>query len=43
MILTSRRAVMGAHVNRPLTTISAWTVAGVITALNVFLIYQALA
>ncbi len=42
VILTSRRAVMGAHVNRPLTTMAAFTIAGVITALNLFLIYQAL-
>jgi len=42
VILTSRRAVMGVHVNRPLTSALAFTVAGVITALNVFLIYQAI-
>jgi manganese transport protein len=38
--LTSRRDVMGAHVNRPLTTRLAWGVAALITALNVFLLYQ---
>jgi manganese transport protein len=42
VLLTSRRAVMGVHVNRPLTSVVAFAVAGVITALNVFLIYQAL-
>ncbi len=42
VILTSRRAVMGAHVNRPLTTVAAFAIAGLITALNVFLIYQQL-
>jgi manganese transport protein len=41
VLLTSRRAVMGVHVNRPATTVLAFAVAGVITALNVFLIYQA--
>jgi manganese transport protein len=42
VMLTSRRAVMGVHVNRQLTTVLGWTCAGVITALNVFLIYQQL-
>jgi manganese transport protein len=42
VLLTSRRAVMGVHVNRPATTVLAFAVAGLITALNVFLIYQAL-
>ena len=28
------------HVNRPLTAVLAWGCAGVITALNVFLLYQ---
>jgi len=40
VMLTSRRDVMGVHVNRRLTTILAWALAGVISALNVFLIYQ---
>jgi manganese transport protein len=40
VILTSRRDVMGVHVNRRLTTIIAWGCAIVITALNVFLLYQ---
>jgi len=41
VVLTSRRAVMGVHVNRPLTSGLAFAVAGLITALNVFLIVQA--
>ena len=40
VILTSRRDVMGVHVNRPLTIAVAWGVAGVITALNAFLLIQ---
>jgi manganese transport protein len=40
VLLTSRRDVMGTHVNRPLTTGIAWGMAGLITALNVFLLYQ---
>jgi len=42
VMLTSRRDVMGAHVNRRVTTATAWVLAGVIVALNVFLIYQQL-
>jgi manganese transport protein len=40
VMMTCRRDVMGVHVNRPVTTIAAWGCAGVITSLNVFLIYQ---
>ena len=40
VILTSRRDVMGVHVNRRLTSALAFGVAGVITLMNVFLIYQ---
>ncbi len=40
VILTSRRDVMGVHVNRPGTTVVAWACAVLITGLNVFLIYQ---
>jgi manganese transport protein len=40
VMLTGRRDVMGAHVNRPLTNLLAWGAAGLITALNVFLIVQ---
>ena len=40
VMLTGKRDVMGTHVNRPLTTTLAWGAAGLITALNVFLIVQ---
>jgi manganese transport protein len=40
VMLTGRREVMGVHVNRPLTTVLAWTCALVITGLNLFLLYQ---
>jgi manganese transport protein len=42
VILTGRRDVMGAHVNRRLTSAAAYTVAALITALNAFLIAQTL-
>jgi manganese transport protein len=42
VMLTCSRDLMGVHVNRWTTTIVAWTVAGVITALNLFLLYQQL-
>jgi manganese transport protein len=42
VMLTCRRDVMGVHVNRRLTTVIAWGCAALITALNVFLIYQQL-
>jgi manganese transport protein len=42
VMLTGRRDIMGAHVNRPLTTVLAWGCAGLITGLNVFLIVQQL-
>jgi manganese transport protein len=38
VMLTSRRDVMGVHVNRRLTTAAAWAMAALITAMNVFLI-----
>ena len=38
--LTSRRDVMGVHVNRRLTSVAAFGVAGLITLMNVFLLYQ---
>ena len=38
--LTSRRDVMGVHVNRRLTSAVAFGVAGLITAMNLFLLYQ---
>jgi manganese transport protein len=40
VILTSRRDVMGVHVNRPVTTVLAWGCAILITGLNMFLLYQ---
>ena len=40
--LTSRRDVMGVHVNRRLTSAVAFGVAGAITLMNVFLLYQQL-
>ena len=42
VMLTSRSDIMGAHVNRTLTTILAWSCAIVISALNVFLLGQQL-
>ncbi len=42
VVFTSRREVMGVHVNRRFTTGVAYTVASLITALNVFLILQQL-
>ena len=38
VILTSRRDVMGVHVNRRATTVLAWSCAVLITGLNVFLL-----
>ncbi len=38
--LTSRKTVMGTHVNRRATTAAATTIAALITVLNVFLLYQ---
>ncbi len=40
VVLTSRRDVMGVHVNRRLTSVLAYSVAALITALNIFLITQ---
>jgi manganese transport protein len=40
VLLTGRRDVMGVHVNRRITTVAAWGAAGLISALNVFLIAQ---
>jgi manganese transport protein len=42
VMLTGRRDVMGAHVNRPLTSVLAWGCALLITGLNLFLLYQQL-
>ena len=38
--LTSRKDVLGVHVNKRGTTIIAWTLAVAIVAINIFLIYQ---
>jgi manganese transport protein len=40
VLLTRRRDVMGALVNRPTTTIAASVVAAMIIALNAFLLFQ---
>ncbi len=40
VLLTSNREIMGVHVNRRLTTTAAFALAALISALNVFLIYQ---
>jgi manganese transport protein len=40
VMLTGDRDVMGVHVNRRLTTVLAWGCAGLISALNVFLLFQ---
>jgi manganese transport protein len=40
VMLTCRRDVMGVHVNRRPTTIIAWSCVLLISALNVFLLYQ---
>jgi manganese transport protein len=42
VVLTSRRDVMGVHVNGRAMTTAAFAVAGVISALNVFALYQQL-
>jgi manganese transport protein len=39
-LLTGRRSVMGAHVNRLPTAVLAWGCVGLITALNLFLLYR---
>jgi manganese transport protein len=40
VMLTGRRDVMGVHVNRGLTTTVAWACVLLISALNVFLLYE---
>jgi manganese transport protein len=40
VMLTGRRDIMGGHVNRRHTAIAGWACAGVITALNIFLLRQ---
>ena len=43
VLLTRRRAIMGALVNRPLTTALASVVAALIVSLNAFLVIQTFA
>lgn len=43
VIFTSKKRIMGTLVNRSLTTVMAWAVAGVVICLNVFLLYQTFA
>src|SRR6185437_4402292 len=40
VLLTSRRDVMGVHVNRRGTTAAAWAMAALITGLNLFLLVR---
>ena len=40
VIFTSSKKIMGVLVNRKVTTVMAWCIAGVIIALNLFLIYS---
>ena len=40
VLFTSSRAKMGVFVNRPLVQVVAWTVSGIIIALNVYLLWQ---
>ena len=42
VMLTNRRDVMGIHVNRRATTLIAWALVIIISALNIFLLYQQL-
>jgi manganese transport protein len=42
VVFTSRRDIMGVHVNRRLTSVLAYGVAGLITVMNLYLIYQQL-
>jgi manganese transport protein len=42
VVFTSSRTVMGVHVNRRPTSVAAYGAAGLITAMNLFLIYQQL-
>jgi manganese transport protein len=42
VVLTGRRDVMGAHVNRRVISTVAYAIAGLVTAMNMFLIAQVL-
>jgi manganese transport protein len=40
VVLTARRGVMGAHANGRLLTLGAYAVAGIISVMNLFILYQ---
>ena len=40
ILFTSNKTIMGNLVNRRITTIIAWIIAGIIIGLNIFLLYQ---
>lgn len=40
VLFSQRRSIMGELVNRTATTMAAWGIAGVVVALNLFLLYQ---
>jgi len=40
VIMTGRRDVMGALVNRPITSVLAWTCAVLVVGMNAFLLVQ---
>ncbi|MFC3105585.1 Nramp family divalent metal transporter [Salinisphaera aquimarina] len=40
LMFCSNRSIMGSLVNRRITTMAAWMIAGVVISLNVFLLYQ---
>ena len=42
ILFTSNKKMMGNLVNRRITTIIAWIIAGIIISLNLFLLYQTL-
>src|SRR5699024_9306174 len=42
LLFCSNRELMGTLVNRPTTTAAAWTIAALVIALNLFLLYQTL-
>lgn len=42
LLFCSNREIMGSLVNKTATTVAAWGIAGVVIALNVFLLYQTL-
>jgi manganese transport protein len=42
VLFSQRRALMGDLVNRRLTTLAVWGIAGLVIALNLFLLHQTL-